>query len=246
MGTPSSMTRTGKHEPWELQVSRGQIAFHEPLFKFGFNQDVSATFQTIWTGGGLYTYPTSAANLGVVSTAAADTTTCIKVIGLDGDYNEIEEKVTVNGTTTVTTNSEYLRVYRAYVSANEPTGNIDITHSGTLSAQIVSGTNQTLMAVFTVPAGKSLYINRTQLGCGTTTGAQFMTVDFKVKKENGVFQTKTRSTVQDENIDIIYDYPLKIEEKSDVEIRAKNSAGAGREVSAVFEGILVDNEIPPS
>ena len=85
MGTPSSMTRTGKHEPWELQVSRGQIAFHETLFKFGENAQVSTTYETIWTGGGLYSYPTSAATLGVVSTDAGDTTTRIKVIGLYGD-----------------------------------------------------------------------------------------------------------------------------------------------------------------
>ena len=41
MGTPSSMTRTGKHEPWELQVSREQIAFHQSIYKFGYNGDVN-------------------------------------------------------------------------------------------------------------------------------------------------------------------------------------------------------------
>jgi len=245
MGTPSSMTRTGKHEPWELQVSRGQIAFHETLFKFGENVAVSTTFETIWTGGGLYTYPTSAANLGVVSTAAADTTTRIKVIGLDDDYNEIEEKVTVNGTTTVTTNSEYLRVYRAYVSANEPAGNINITHSGTLSAQIVSGTNQTLMTVYTVPAGYTLYVGKGHISSGTENANKYVTGEFKVRPFGGVFRTQARVNLSADHIDFNWEYPIKITEKSDVEARAKSSSG-DQGVAASFQGVLIKNEIPPS
>jgi len=243
MGTPSSMTRTGKHEPWELQVSRGQIAFHETLFKFGYNASVSTTQDTIWTGGGIYTYPSTAANLGVVSTASGDTTTRINIIGLDGDYNEITEKVTVNGVTSVTTSNTYLRVYRAFVSANEPSGNINITHSGTLAAQIVSATNQTLMAVYTVPAGYSLYIGRGSISSGTENANKYVTGDLKVRPYQGVFQTKARVNLQGDRIDFDWEYPIKVEEKSDIEARAQSSSG-DQAVAATFEGILIKNEIP--
>ena len=73
MGTPSSMTRTGKHEPWELQVSREQIAFHKSIYKFGYNGDVNGTEETIWSQGGIYSYLTSAAQLYVSSSSTADT-----------------------------------------------------------------------------------------------------------------------------------------------------------------------------
>ncbi len=240
MGTPSSMTRTGKHEPWELQVSRGQIAFHETLFKFGSNVSVSTVEETVWTGGGIYPYPSTAANLGVVSTASGDTTTRINIIGLDGDYNEITEKVTVNGVTSVTTSNTYLRVYRALVSANEPSGNINITHSGTLVAQIVSSTNQTLMAVYTVPAGHSLYLGRGSISSGTEQINKFVTGCFKIRPYQGVFQTKVLLNTPG---DIDWEYPIKVAEKSDIEARAQSSSG-DQYVAASFEGVLIKNEIP--
>lgn len=243
MGTPSSMTRTGKHEPWELQVSRGQIAYHETLFKFGENVQVSATYETVWTGGGLYTYPTSAAPLNVVSTDAGDTTTRIKIIGLDEDYNELEAKVTVNGTTSVATSDSFLRVYRAYVSANEPDGNINITHSGTLSAQIVSATNQTLMAVYTVPAGYTLYVGKGHISSGTENANKYVTGEFKVRPYGGVFRTQARVNLAANDIEFDWEYPIKITEKSDVEARAKSSSG-DQAVAASFQGILIKNVIP--
>lgn len=245
MGTPSSMTRTGKHEPWELQVSRGQIAFHETLYKFGENALVSTTYETIWTGGGLYSYPTSAAPLNVVSTAAGDTTTRIKVIGLDADYNEIEAKVTVNGTTSVATSNSFLRVYRAFVSANEPDGTINITHSGTLSAQIVSATNQTLMAVYTVPAGYTLYVGRGHISSGTENANKYVTGELKVRPFGGVMRTQARVNLAGDHIDFDWEYPIKVTEKSDIEARAKSSSG-DQEVAASFQGILIKNEIPPA
>jgi hypothetical protein len=36
----SSISRFGLTEPFNLQVARGQIAYHYPVFKFGFNPDV--------------------------------------------------------------------------------------------------------------------------------------------------------------------------------------------------------------
>ena len=36
----SSISRIGTSEPFELQVSRGQIAYHKQLFKFGNNPTV--------------------------------------------------------------------------------------------------------------------------------------------------------------------------------------------------------------
>ena len=52
-GAPSSITRTGKNEPWELQVSRGQISWHTSVVVFGYNEDVDTSMETIWPHGGL-------------------------------------------------------------------------------------------------------------------------------------------------------------------------------------------------
>ena len=42
----SSVSRFGTSEPFELQVSRGQVAYHETQFKFGFNADIDDSLET--------------------------------------------------------------------------------------------------------------------------------------------------------------------------------------------------------
>jgi len=56
----SSISRVGTSEPFELQVSRGQVAYHETQYKFGFNADIDDSLESIWSEGGLYSYLTSA------------------------------------------------------------------------------------------------------------------------------------------------------------------------------------------
>ena len=66
------ITRVGTSEPFELQVSRGQIAWHSTLYKFGFNSVVGTSNETIWDGGGLYAYPAAAAVMYVSSSSTND------------------------------------------------------------------------------------------------------------------------------------------------------------------------------
>jgi len=44
-GRPMSITRTGRHEPFELQVGRGQIGFHTPVELFGYSTAIGSTAQ---------------------------------------------------------------------------------------------------------------------------------------------------------------------------------------------------------
>ena len=60
-----SITRTGRFEPFELQVSRDQISFHSVLNLFGFSTSLGSTaYGPLWEGltgsGGNYVYPASA------------------------------------------------------------------------------------------------------------------------------------------------------------------------------------------
>ena len=80
MGTPSSITRTGKHEPFPLQVSRGQITFHEQLFKYGYNPLIINANETVWDVGGLYVYPSSAVAMTVTSVSGATDAGVIGII----------------------------------------------------------------------------------------------------------------------------------------------------------------------
>jgi len=240
----SSISRVGTSEPFELQSSRDQIAYHNTLFKYGYNPNIINVNETVWDAGGLYAYPGSAVAMTVTSAGGAtDSGVKVLVSGLDTNYAELEEEVTLNASGTATTSGLFLRVFRAYVSGStSPTGNITIANGGTTYAQITNGENQTLMAVYTVPAGKTLYINEGIATHGTgTSGGVYMTVRFLVKPFGGVFRTQVKIDVVESQIYYPFAYPIKVTEKSDVEVRAicnKNQANA---LSASFNGVLIDN-----
>ena len=125
----SSISRQGAYEPFELQVSRGQIQGHERFCPFGFNSAVGTSAETMWTAGATYTYPSTATALTVVSSSTDDDGSpagtgarTVTIIGLDADYLEVSETVTMNGTTNVTTTQTFLRVNEAYVATCGNTG----------------------------------------------------------------------------------------------------------------------------
>lgn len=242
MGEFSSITRTGKHEPFDLHVARGYVQGHENLFKFGFNALVTSTEETIWDGGGIYVYPTSAAPLNIVGTSTTDNSQ-ITVIGVDSDYNEVSNIVTLNGTTTVTTSASYLRAYRAFVSdTNEPAGDVNIRHSSNLIAKITSGENQTLMAVYTVPAGYTLFLGKGTISTATEGTNQVVTGRLKVRKPGELFRTQAILSLNNQFVDFKWETPLGIPEKSDIEVTAVVSKAQDNAISATLEGILIKNE----
>lgn len=237
----SSITRVGTSEPFELQVSRNQISYHTPLFKYGYNPLIINVNETIWDVGGLYAYPSSAVVMSVTSAAgAADSGVKVTVIGLDADYVEQSEEVTLDASGTQDTQNTYLRVYRAYVSGGTaPTGNVNITNGGTTYARITLGENQTLMAVYTVPAGHTLYVTQGVATHGTDTSGAHMTVRFMQRALGGVFRTATKVDIIGSEILFPFTFPLRIPEKTDLEVRAICSKNQNNAVSATFEGVLV-------
>lgn len=246
MGTPSSITRTGKNEPWELQVARGQIAFHKTITKFGFNPLINDTEETIWEGGGIYSYPSSALTMTATSASGAtDNDVKITIQGLDADYNEQSVEVTLAGSGTATTTKTFIRVFRAFVSGSTaPAGAISITNGGTTYAYI-NGDNQSLMALWTVPAGYTGYITQTDVTVLTEANNKYGTIRLITREQGKVF--RTQDTYSAQNMDIIrqYSYPRIIPEKTDIEFRGiGSSSNALLRVSATFELIYIKNEIP--
>lgn len=239
----SSISRFGTSEPFELQVSRGQIYRHNTLFKYGYNPLIINVNETIWDGGGIYSYPASALSMTVTSAGGAtDEDVEVTVTGLDTNWEEVTQTATLNSSGTATLGTALRRVYRAYVSGSQaPTDNITIANGGTTYAQITNGENQTLMAVYTVPAGKTFYLTNGTATHGTDTSGAFMTIRFMTRSFGGVFRTATKIDIIGSEILFPFNYPLKLEEKTDLEVRAICSKNQNNAISATFEGVLVDN-----
>ena len=88
----SSISRVGTTEPFELQVARDQISYHEGVHKFGFYDSVDTSLTTIWSQGGVYSYLSGASTLYISSSSTADTgagtgARTLTVSGVDNNFD---------------------------------------------------------------------------------------------------------------------------------------------------------------
>ena len=257
-----SITSQDHTEPFELQVSRRMIPGHKPLFKFGLNPDINGTLEAIWSHSIPYVYPTAATVMKVSSTSTSDAAgdtgaRTVYVAGLDANYNEINEIVTLNGQTAVNTTNLFLRVFRAYVvtagSANTAIGDLYIgvgtVTSGipaTVYAKIDISDNQTNMAMWTVPANHTLYIYRGTFSAASNNAAQYVLGKFMIRNIGGVFRNAADVTMNSNVFGYDFEIPLAVPEKTDIEARAIALSGSNFYVTAAFEGIYIEGAAAPA
>lgn len=234
-------------EDFSIGVSEGLIVQHASVNKFGANDSLNSSLETIWIGDSRYTFPSSAATLTVSNSSANDAAAGtgaqqIKIQGVNSSYTEIEETVTMNGTTSVTTSSSFLRVNRAFVtsagSGGENAGDISIKNSGTEIGKISTGLNQTLQAIYTVPGNKTGFIKSYYYSIPKDKEAECR---LYVKEADGVSQAKHQLFLQEAYVQHVFSFPLKVSEKSDIELTAKSLDGTTYSVSAGFDIMIVDN-----
>lgn len=241
-----SISQVGTSEPFELQVARGQIPGHKSIFKFGVNPSVQNVEETVWEGGGLYVYPSSAVTMTIASASGAtDNGVVITLSGLDSDYNEQSETVTLAGSGTATTTKSFLRVYRGFVAGSQaPVGAVTAANGGVTYAYI-NGDNQTLMAVWTVPAGYDGFITQLDVTVLTEQNNKFGNLRLVTKEQGGVFRTQETFSVEQGPISLPYTIPVHIPEKTDIEYRAvASSSQANLRVSAAFEILYIQKAGP--
>lgn len=216
-----------------LYLARGLQTGYQHINKFGYRDAVGSTFEAIWDGGTAYSYVTTAGTASLTSTDGGDTGIAVEIQGLDADYNLVEETINVGSTGS----RVFSRVFRA-IAQSDNAGDIDVTVDSGVRAKILEGAGQTLMAVYTVPAGKTAYLLKFQGSIDKSNGeckfrimSRPHTAGFTVK---GQFGTAAGSSVT-------YDYPipLRFDEKTDIEVRALSGATMG--AGSVFDLVLVDN-----
>lgn len=235
---------------FNLAVSMGMVPGFSHVHKFGLNEDVSATFETIWSGSSVYAYLSAATALNISSgdtddTAAGSGAQQIKIEGLDKNYHEIEEEVILNGQTAVATLKTYLRIHRMTVIRGDANQGIIYAGTGgpssgvptTAYGQIPVGYGQSVQAIYTIPSGKSGYLFEMAASSGVSKNA---IVRLMVRPQNGVFQTKDVVHLTDGETISHWAIPLKIPQKCDVEAQA-SAVGASGFIDVEYAMMLVDN-----
>jgi len=163
-----SITKNGRYEPFELQVSRNNISNHSTLSIFGYQAAIPTSgFIPVWENATTYTYPTSALAMTYASTS--NETLTMTVSGLDINYLPISDTVTFSGGTsgTATNGTAFFRINSMSVTTvgtagTSNVGTITAKNSGTTYAQINPSIGRTQSAIYTVPAGYTFYLKRTQ------------------------------------------------------------------------------------
>ncbi len=213
--------------------------------KFGANAALSTSYEDVWDAGGTYDWLTSAITMQLSSADANDTsagTGCrtVRVEGLDANYAKQSEDFSLNGQTQVTGTLTFLRVFRAYCltagSGDVNAGNIHVSDSGAPlasgvpstptanRAQITAGNGQTLMAIYTVPAGRDAQVISVMIGNDDDSKAatfQLMTRDL-----GGAWRVRWQGTTNGQPHQEGWSVPFKLKPKTDVRVRAKTDTGA--------------------
>ena len=241
----------------------------DPVNKFGLNANAT-TGAAVWDGNSDYTFPSSAVSLEVVSTSADDTATSgggtgartILVSGLDANYKQQTEMVSLNGTGAVAMQNQFLRVNRAYVltagtSAGQA-GDILIrgTGGGTTYAKITytfalqSGNqttqfNQTNQAVYTVPSMVGMDETKGILGVYEIEPAKpsgvtaVLVTSLRIREPGGVFRARHTDVISSERPSTKEFWGIVLPGGTDVMAKIDYVSAAGVTVNASFDLLVV-------
>ena len=252
LGVTSSATVKAKNEPFDLQVSRGQISGHSTLSLFGYQSAVGNTKIPVWENATAYTYITSASTLTLVSTSTSDDTVAkVLISGLDSSFNPISETLALNGTTNVTTVNSYFRVNSLLMtspgtSQTTNVGTITLKQSSNVIAQINIGIGKSQMSIYTVPAGYSFYLDLAEVNTSNSyTSSNIIT--YSVQAINNT--TGVKLAVLQQPFVATYlanrsSDPFLYSEKTDIQWQLVTSTATTISAGVILAGKLVKNYLP--
>jgi hypothetical protein len=227
-----------------LNVARGLVKGADFVHKFGAVPAMSQNQTgTIWDKNDT-PYPWSAFDTAGILVAAqanvSDNGKTVTVIGLDADYLPTSESFTLSSSATVNGTKIFKRVYRAYMTDGSNVANVSFSRGGTEVLRITAGKSQTLMAIYTVPAGYTGYIMK---GTATCQAGADATGDMFVRYYGqSSFRVGHSFEVAGVGGQYLYEFsaPIPIPEKSDIDIRATVRSNNAR-VTAAFDIILIES-----
>lgn len=223
-----------------IPIAGGEIEGYNYIHKFGANTGLSnQNYETVWDGSNLYPWATmdTAATTLTTNAEAGNSGAEITIQGLNENWELTTEVLTLDGTAQTTSNS-WKRVFRAFVSGSqEIASDFTLSKGATLVLKIGTDAQQTLMSIYTVPAGKTGYLFNLD---ATTLKNEELTMDIKARRFGGVFRTQHLFQVAGVHYNHTFTVPLYFPEKTDIDLRAIGG-NAGVAAYAHFDLILVDN-----
>jgi hypothetical protein len=233
------------NSPYGYDVAEGNIANHIPFFKTGFNADVDAAEEDMWSAGGMYVFPLAEQGMEVYSTdntndkAGGTGALTVKIWYLTSTFVEKSETVTMTGTTnaeTAATDIYRVNAFRVMTAGatGAATGTISLrnkTDHTTVYSQIAIGQTRARNSIYTVPIGKTLYIGQLSFSVGHSSGGRYARFTLRAKYDDII---KTVSTlfypyfeigIQDGAYNMSLEFPIKFPAGVDIKISVIGDAG---------------------
>ena len=237
--------------PFSVQVAQGNVPGYSSFSVFGYNPDLDQVEESVWPDGGTVPHPTSASQLTIASSNAADDgdpagtgARTVYIEGLDGDYEVVSETVTLNGTTGVTTTNSYLYVNQFYVatvgSGGVNAGEITAKVSTTLYDIIGVGENQRTTGHYCVPAGYTAYLTVGVFSAGQASGTTGVTGYLRTHGPDGVLRVAAVTTINNGSAQYDFVNPVRVPEKHCIGATAIGAAN-NNSVSSMFNILLVQD-----
>ena len=236
-----------------LTLAAGLITDRTIGNKAGRNTDIDIGTEDVISQGGLYTPPTVARVHNIVSSSASDTSAgvgarTITINGLDSNYSDISEIVTLNGTTLVATVNSYIFINRMTCTtvgtSATNVGNITATAvtDATISAQISSGEGQAQLGVYQVPRGKTMYLSNFNASARVSGGGAGTAILQLMTRTFGGAWTK-RQTIMinltgNSFVERFYKNPLVLAEKTMVKVQVTSDTN-NMDVACAFDYINI-------
>jgi len=238
-------------------VAALDLVINDTTGQFGIVESVDSETQitcTQMTNGSQEDFQTSANSAGDayrIANASGTGAATIQIFGLDSDWASQTETVVLNGTTVVDLAKTYIRINRMVVLTAGSSGGAEgtltcrIDGAGTTAAVINNGNNQTLMAIYTIPAGRTGYFMQGYVGLSKGGGATAVNAQFSWRSRTfgGVFNVKGVINCQSSGSSYFsYNYAGApgLPPRTDVLMRV-NEVSATIGASAGFDLLIIDN-----
>ena len=224
-----------------LEIAMGkypQIA--SAIHKFGYNDNLKTTIESIWNQGGLYPWSAfdSGAQVIYAKSASSSDTGILEVQGLDSEGLGVTAQVDLLGTTAVLVPQTFKRIFRAKYVDGASNGLISmhtVSGTGTIVASIEIGLNQTQISLYTIPSNKVGYLLAYSGSVGKGDDAHLRlhtresnTTSFLMKTESLIYQSAFKQT---------FTVPLKLSPSTDIDFRASTTS-AGSHIVVAFDIVL--------
>ena len=256
----------GAPRDFGLELARGNIPGMSYVHKFGTAIDFDTVDNEVdvWDGSNdaaawakyVYNY-SSTADITRISSSSAGDTQVIEIQGLDSNWALTVQNVTLNGQSKVVLGTALRRIFRMKnEGSTDLAGTVFCYVDGAITAGVPNSTagtraiirgvnNQTEMAIYTIPLGKTGYLGSwyaSSAGASKTTNYR---IKMKMRQAGGVFQLKHKMA-WDGGTPYQHNYHIDeggLPEKTDIIMTAQALASGVTQaaISAGFDIILVDN-----